>query len=190
MCSVAVGNTKKTFMHSVRAARQHNELILGMIDELLQSALIARGQLNYVAFSAGPGSFTGVRLGAAVAQGIALGLGLKVIAVPTSQAFANQIHSMNPSIQTCSIARHSHRGWVYFSQFRFDRSNCICTQRDELFEYSALPLDTNVISDNDLSINAQPILEFALNNISTCVEPELSHPVYVEGDTPYVPAKR
>ena len=57
----------------------------------MAAGAVKAGELEGVAFSAGPGSFTGVRIGAAIAQGVALGGGIPVIPVPTSEVAAEQV---------------------------------------------------------------------------------------------------
>jgi tRNA threonylcarbamoyladenosine biosynthesis protein TsaB len=66
----------------------HARFVLPWVDEVLKESGLALGQLDCIAFSAGPGSFTGLRLAVSVAQGLALGADLTLVAVPAPEALA------------------------------------------------------------------------------------------------------
>lgn len=87
-CSVAVWRDGEVLERFEIAPRRHAELALPWAQELLAEMGLARTRLDAVAVGRGPGAFTGVRLGMALAQGIALGLGLPMLPVSTLAALA------------------------------------------------------------------------------------------------------
>src|SRR5206468_4506798 len=72
-CSIAVGDGARWHRRDERAGQRHSERLLPMIDAALAEAGWSLSDLDGLAFGAGPGSFTGLRLGCGVAQGMALG---------------------------------------------------------------------------------------------------------------------
>jgi tRNA threonylcarbamoyladenosine biosynthesis protein TsaB len=73
---------------AAETGRAQSELMLPWVEAVLAEAGIGLGQLDAIAFGAGPGSFTGVRLACGVAQGLALAVDLPVFAICTLEAMA------------------------------------------------------------------------------------------------------
>jgi tRNA threonylcarbamoyladenosine biosynthesis protein TsaB len=96
----------------------HAQQILGMVEAVLAEAQVSLSMLDGIAASIGPGSFTGVRISVAVAQGLAFGAGLRVAAVSTLEALAFQaMRSGAAHALACLDAR---MGEVYWGCFTAD----------------------------------------------------------------------
>ena len=83
-CSLALRAGGEDFVESRLLNRSHNENVLLMIDSLYARADLDRLATNVIGFSAGPGSFTGVRIGAAVSQAIAFAADARVVPIESS----------------------------------------------------------------------------------------------------------
>jgi tRNA threonylcarbamoyladenosine biosynthesis protein TsaB len=81
-CSVMLMSNNKLTLKNSQAGLQHGRFILQFCDELLSQAKLSLSQLSAVAFVKGPGSFTGVRIGASVVQGISIAHNVNIIALP------------------------------------------------------------------------------------------------------------
>ena len=84
-CSLALAVGEDIFSQQRKLERSHNEHILPMLSELFASAGLSKKDIQVIGFGAGPGSFTGVRIAASVAQGIAMASGSKVVAIKGSE---------------------------------------------------------------------------------------------------------
>ena len=87
-CAVALGDGAVWRERVEPAGQRHSELLLPMVQELLAQEGLTLSDVEGIAFGAGPGSFTGLRIACGVAQGLGLGTGLPIVGVPTLEAMA------------------------------------------------------------------------------------------------------
>jgi len=98
-CSVALWADGEIRSLERRASSRHSEYALPMLESLMKGA----GRLDAIAFGAGPGSFTGLRIACGIAQGLAFAHGLPVIGVSTLEATAEEAGA--PRVVACIDAR-------------------------------------------------------------------------------------
>lgn len=108
----------------------HSQTILPLIAQMLEQTETVREEIDYIACSAGPGSFTGLRIGAATAKGIALALGRPVIPVPTLDALAYNIFETDRVICPIMDAR---RQQVYAAFYTWENGR-LCRETDWMAE--------------------------------------------------------
>lgn len=129
-CSVALLVGDKLYSRSEVAPRDHTKKILPMVDEVLKEAGLTLQELDALAFGRGPGSFTGVRIGIGIAQGLAFGADLPMIGVSTLAAMAQGAYRIHGATHVaCAIdARMSE---VYWSRYERQSDGSWQTVDDE-----------------------------------------------------------
>jgi tRNA threonylcarbamoyladenosine biosynthesis protein TsaB len=117
-CSVALLDGEEIIGRYEELGKTHAQQILSMVDAVLAEAQCSLSMLDGLAASIGPGAFTGVRISVAVAQGLAFGADLRVVAVSTLEALALQaLQSGAGHALSCLDAR---MGEVYWGCFAAD----------------------------------------------------------------------
>lgn len=110
-CSVALALDGKVIERFEMEPR-HGERLLPMVQELLSESGMALTQLNAIAFGRGPGSFTSLRIGAGVAQGLAFGADLPVVPISSLVALAQGVDA--PKVLAAFDARMQQVYWCAF----------------------------------------------------------------------------
>ena len=114
-CSAALWRDGAVFDRSARAGQAHSEMLIAMADAVMAEAGIALPRVSGIAFGAGPGSFTGLRVACAVAQGLAFPGDIPLAGIGTLQALA--AGSGADAVVCCIDAR---MGEVYHAAYRRD----------------------------------------------------------------------
>lgn len=147
VASVALVDEEKTIAEfTTNYKKTHSQTIMPMIEQLKNMVELDLSEIDYVACASGPGSFTGLRIGAATAKGIAHGLGKKVIPVPTLDGLAYNLAESSKLIVPIMDAR---RNQVYSAVYRningFERlSDYIACDINELLDMVS-EIDENAV---------------------------------------------
>lgn len=102
-CSVALWIDGEVSERYALAPRRHAALVLPEIERLLAEAELTLGRLDALAVGRGPGSFTGVRIGVAIVQGLALGADLGVVPVSSLRALARELGERTPQRRILAV---------------------------------------------------------------------------------------
>lgn len=116
-CSVALIMGNEVIARCEYAPREHTTKILPMVDSVLAEAGVKLNQLDALAYGRGPGSFTGVRIGIGIAQGLAFGADLPMIGVSTLAAMAQGSYRTEQAEQVVA-AIDARMGDVYWGQYQ------------------------------------------------------------------------
>ncbi|QWE03445.1 tRNA (adenosine(37)-N6)-threonylcarbamoyltransferase complex dimerization subunit type 1 TsaB [Polynucleobacter sp. JS-JIR-II-b4] len=216
-CSVALslGDKAPEFRHEAVSAGA-SQLLLPWVESLLASAKLSLKDLDAIAVGIGPGAFTGVRLGVAAVQGLAISNNLPVISVCSLDAIAAQITSTeiykNTKPQRFMIAIDARMEEIYWASYESQayqlpkRMSDIHLTKPEDLNFdgvqllagsalnaygSRLPI-FNGPKDAEISISALGVLECAKQSLKEGlqVDVRLLEPMYVRNKVAFTTAER
>ena len=133
-CSLAVSRGAQLFERSFHAGQRHSELALPVLRELLREAQLEMQAIQGIAYGAGPGSFTGLRIACGLAQGLALARNLPVAGIGTLLALAQDCDA--DKVIACLDAR---MGEVYHAVYRRSGEKWIEMHAPALYKPDGVP---------------------------------------------------
>lgn len=144
LCSAAVLMDKKKYVELKYLDKQiHSEGLIQFIDNLIDISKLELKDIKAVAVSSGPGSFTGIRIGYSSVKGLAFGLDIPIIPVPSFLAFALEVSQYYKHDFNFGIAVKANSNEFYFG--------CYSKRENEIKETSPIEL----INTSDLLIYAK-----------------------------------
>ncbi|MCK5727014.1 MAG: tRNA (adenosine(37)-N6)-threonylcarbamoyltransferase complex dimerization subunit type 1 TsaB [Thiotrichaceae bacterium] len=156
-CSAALLIDDEIKVEFKLAPREHTRLILPMVELLLQDADLKLTQLDAIAFSRGPGAFTGLRIATGVTQGLALAADLAVIPVSTLAAMAQSAYHLygHSNVVAALDARIAE---VYWGQYYNDNG----IMKPSIAEQVCKPSETPLITIPDCCAVGSAWAEYAI----------------------------
>ena len=135
--------------YTVNYKKTHSQTLLPMLDEISRMLELELSSVDAVAVAAGPGSFTGLRIGSATAKGLGLALGIPLIEVPTLEAMAMNLPFARGLLCPIMDAR---RQEVYSGIYRFAGDALVTVREQKALPVLALTaeleaLDAELVAD-------------------------------------------
>lgn len=125
VCSVALARGGQITEQAEVVGHRHSERVLPMVQAMLAGAGIEVSDCDALAFGAGPGSFTGLRIACGVVQGLAYGAGKRVIAVGNLEALASAALRRHADITTVLCANDARMREAYCAVYERDADRLV-----------------------------------------------------------------
>lgn len=137
--SVAIAEPDKLIGEfSINTSLTHSQTLIPMVDELLKNTTLSMNDIDYIAVNAGPGSFTGVRIGVAAVKGLAFSKNIPCVSVSTLHSMAYNMLGDDCIVCAVMDARCSQ---VYNAMFRVNGNTVERLTEDRALALSDLKLD-------------------------------------------------
>ena len=135
--------------------KTHSQTLLPMIDEIVKMTGISLKEIDAIAVAAGPGSFTGLRIGSSTAKGLGLALGKPIIPVPTVEGLAYNLFGMNKLVCPIMDAR---RNQVYTGLYTFDADGMKVISDQKAVSIDEIVEEINHLNMEDYNITCKEVV--------------------------------
>lgn len=155
-CSVMLLVDGKEFLRSENTSQRHSRHILGMIDQLMNEAGIHLDNLHLLVWNAGPGSFTGLRIGASVVQALAYSFRLPVLSLSSLEILAHAASRNHAERQgesaTIAVAVDARMNGIYWATFISREGSLERLEADQLLDAGILDDKRKILGDSCLVV--------------------------------------
>lgn len=183
VCDVSLSTDKGDFFAKTEVALQHSVVLMRQIDEIINQSGLSLKDLDYVCTAVGPGSFTGIRIGLAVAKGLCDALSINIIPIDTLNLIANNATNASEYIVIKGVADE----FFVLSCHGGERGTPTLVNKTELM--SIINEKTHIASNENLSVEgfsckveclaSLNMIEVAKKNVGNAVEPTKVSPLYL-----------
>jgi len=205
-CSLALRVEGEDFVESRLLNRTHNEHVLTMLDSLYERSGSDRLGTTLVGFSAGPGSFTGVRIGAAIAQAVGFASDAMIVPVQSSLVLAMAASRRFQKTEWLTSIK-SRKDLFYWTHYSVTADSGYAIRDTQLYDCSPdwlgqMVRGTGIVGDRpdwldgkwddvfhiDVYPEANTVLDLVerIHQEGKSRPPEEALPIYLEGDSPWV----
>ena len=210
-CSIGLAKNKEIYIEHSQEENTHGTNIFGFIDNLLKKSQLEKEEIDFIALSIGPGSFTGLRVGCSVAQGLAFGLQKKILPLSSLMVLAQTVF-LEHEAKELFIVKEAHMNDLYVGQFtrknnnlalplindaaikKTELSNFISSDNKEVIssdchEFLDYLIHPNLIETNNHVKGLLHLAEYLDDLESRLKNPEEVYPTYLSGTDQWKRAK-
>ncbi|MEX0618774.1 MAG: tRNA (adenosine(37)-N6)-threonylcarbamoyltransferase complex dimerization subunit type 1 TsaB [Pseudohongiellaceae bacterium] len=148
ICSVALETDGTTFVRATERPREHAGLLLPIISSLFEEASCSVADLDFIAVVSGPGSFTGLRIGIGVTQGLAMAADKPVVLVSSLAALAASA-TRKGARGTILVSLKARENEMYFAAFHTVDSGVELLGRERVVDSATWALDELLVAGSD-----------------------------------------
>ncbi|QRN41393.1 MAG: tRNA (adenosine(37)-N6)-threonylcarbamoyltransferase complex dimerization subunit type 1 TsaB [Neisseriaceae bacterium] len=166
--SVALQTKCGIFLRHKKVVNKHSDFIIPFILDVLKQANISLNEIQLIAYTAGPGSFTGLRITLSVVKGIALPRNIPLVAIPTLDHIAYQVHNINPQSNIIALM-DAKINEIFIAQYQSSpfkkiKSDFILRKNSDEFQTLLTQDNMIIISNNNFHENEITVKNILVRN--------------------------